>query len=148
MSFVTWLAAAASVVALGLGTAAAAADTRPSTPEQLSVQAGTGLADLYPGTSLGDLYLVVRNDTPTDMSFSQMVPNAVTSSAPETCSSNWVTVGAAHGLRLVAKPGTSLSVRIDDVVSMDLDAPDGCQGVAFTVAVILTPVIGLAGDER
>jgi hypothetical protein len=50
-----------------------------------------------------------------------------------------VTVSSASGLSLLVPAGaTATAGTIANVVSMASAAPDGCQGVVFTVALTLT----------
>jgi len=67
-----------------------------------------------------------------------MTAGSVTSSAPGACPASNLTVADTTGLALdVAANATSGSLSISDVVTLASAAPDGCQGVTFTVAVTL-----------
>jgi hypothetical protein len=99
-----------------------------------------GTPDLYPGFTEGDVYFTVDNDNSYPIEFTDMTSGAVTSSDEANCPASNVTVEDASGLSLAAPPGTSTELSIDDVVTMDLAAPDGCQGVSFDVELELTGV--------
>ena len=73
------------------------------------------------------------------VAFDSMTPGAITSSNPGACPSSNVTASSATGLSLpVGANATSGAQSIANVVSMDNGAPDGCQGVTFTIALTLT----------
>ena len=119
------------------GTGSANARARTAAP--ITVTAVTGTADLYPGFTDGDLSFTLTNTNPYPVTFSAMTPGAITSSSPVACPSSNLTVDTASGLSLpVAANATSGTQSIADVVTLDSRAPDGCQGVTFTVAVTLT----------
>jgi hypothetical protein len=105
----------------------------------ITVAAATGTADLYPGFSDGDLYFTLTNPNPYAVTITAMTPGTVTSGNVGACPSSNVTVDSATGLSLVVPANTtSATVSIPDVVNMVSAAPDGCQGVAFTVALSVT----------
>jgi hypothetical protein len=109
------------------------------TAQTLTVNAGTGAADLYPGFTNGDLYFTLTNTNPYPVTMTAMSPGAVTSSDPTNCPASNVSATSKSGLSLnVAANGTSGPLSIADVVSMQASAPDGCQGVTFTIVINLT----------
>jgi len=115
------------------------ANARARTASTITVTAVTGTADLYPGFNDGDLSFTLTNANPYPVTFTSMTPGAITSSAPGACPSSNLTVDTASGLSLpVAASATSGTQSIADVVNLASTAPDGCQGVVFTVAVTLT----------
>jgi hypothetical protein len=104
----------------------------------VTVTAATGAADLYPGFSDGDVHFTLTNTNPYPITFTGMTAGAITSSDPTNCPSSHVTVDNATGLSIaVAAGGTNVARSIADVVNMASGAPDGCQGVTFTIALTL-----------
>jgi hypothetical protein len=112
---------------------------RATTAQNITVNAATGAADLYPGFTGGDVFFTLTNPNPYDVTFTSMTAGAITSSAPAACPATNVTVAGATGLSLnVAANSTSGPLSIANVVTMALAAPNGCQGVSFTIALTLT----------
>lgn len=111
---------------------------RASTAQGVVVNAATGATDLYPGFNGGDVFFTLSNPNPYPVVFTTMTPGAVVSSDPSGCPASNVTVASATGLNVAAPAGATSSVRsIADVVSMASSAPDGCQGVTFTITLDL-----------
>jgi hypothetical protein len=113
------------------------------TAVDLTVNAVTGAADLYPGTTQGDVHFTLNNPNPYPVVFTSMAPagpitNSVAGDAAA-CPPAHVTLTGATGLSLtVAANSTSPTLTIPDVVSMALAAPDGCQGKSFEIPMTLT----------
>ena len=110
-------------------------------PVQLTVNAASGTADLFPGTTQGDVYFTITNTNPYAVTFTSMTagPGAITSSDATACSATNVTLTGATGLSLtVAANTTSGTLSIANVVSMSLAAPDGCQNKTFQLPLTLT----------
>jgi hypothetical protein len=119
----------------GVGTSSAKALTAQS----LTVTAATATADLYPGFTLGDIFFSVNNPNPYPVTITSMTPGTVTSSSPTLCPATNVTVASASGLNIpVAANSTASGQAIANVVTMASTAPDGCQGVTFTINLTLT----------
>ena len=128
LAFATW-----SADGSGSGTAKAL------TAQTVTVAATTGAADLYPGFSDGDVHFTLSNTNPYPITFTSMSAGTITSSDPTNCPSTHVTVDNATGLSVaVAANGSNVARSIADVVNMASGAPDGCQGVTFTIALTLT----------
>ena len=109
------------------------------TAQTLTVTASTATADLSPGFSGGDVTFTITNPNPYPVSFASMTPGAITSSDATNCPASNISVLSASGLSLaVAANATSPAQSIANVVSMSAAAPDGCQGVTFTIALTLT----------
>jgi hypothetical protein len=109
------------------------------TAQQITVNASTGTADLYPGFTGGKVFFTLTNPNPYAVTMTNMTSGAITSSDPTNCPASNVTVGTASGLSLAAAANsTSAQQSISNVVSMAAGAPDGCQGVTFTVALTLS----------
>ncbi len=107
--------------------------------QAITVTASTGAADLYPGFTAGDVFFTVTNNNPYPVTFTGMTAGTVTSSDPTNCPASNVTVANATGLSIAAAANASgVSRSIADVVSMGHSAPDGCQGVVFTIPLTLS----------
>lgn len=136
---VTALLTAGVAVALWSANGSGSGNARALTAQTVTVDATTGAADLYPGFTGGDVHFTLTNANPYDITFDAMTPGAITSSSPGTCPASNVSASAATGLSLpVAANATSGAQSIANVVSMAAGAPDGCQGVTFTIALTLT----------
>lgn len=128
-----------TAAALWSANAAGNGQARAATAQPIVVNAATGAADLYPGFTTGDVYFTLTNPNPYPVEFTAMVPGLVVSSNPTACPASNVSVVGATALTLTAAANaTSASRTIADVVSMASTAPDGCQGVTFTIAMTLT----------
>lgn len=109
------------------------------TAQTLTVTASTATADLYPGFSGGDVTFTITNPNPYPVSLTSMTPGVITSSDATNCPASNISVLSASGLGLsVAANATSPAQSIANVVSMSAAAPDGRQGVTFTIALALT----------
>ena len=109
------------------------------TAQSITATAVTGTASLYPGATDGDLYFTLTNPNPYPVTFDTMTAGAITSSNPGACPASNVSATGATGLSLpVGANATSAAQSIANVVSMQSTAPDGCQGVTFTIALTLT----------
>lgn len=107
--------------------------------QTVTVNAATGAADLYPGNTQGDVHFTLTNANPYPIRFTDMTPGAITSNDETNCPASNVTVGSETDLTLdVAANATSGPLSIADVVTLVSGAPDGCQGVTFTIALNLT----------
>lgn len=105
----------------------------------ITVTAATGAADLYPGFTQGDVFFTSANTNPFPVTFTSMTSGTVTSSDQTNCPASNVTVATASGLSLLVPAGaTAQAGSIANVVSMAAAAPDGCQGVVFTIALTLS----------
>ncbi|MBL8775975.1 MAG: hypothetical protein JNK12_08595 [Acidimicrobiales bacterium] len=135
----TVMLTAGLAVALWTANGTGSGNARALTAQTITVNATTGTADLYPGFNDGDVHFTLTNTNPYDVTFDSMTPGAITSSNPGACPSTNVTASSATGLSLsVGANATSSAQSIANVVSMDSGAPDGCQGVTFSIALTLT----------
>jgi hypothetical protein len=137
-----------TVITLGAGAAAAlwsangsgSGTARSVNAQTITVTAATGAADLYPGFNGGDVHFTLSNPNPYPVTFTSMTPGAITSSDPA-CAVTNITVAAPTGLSIPVLAGaTNVAASIPNVVTMDSAAPDGCQGVSFTIALTLTGI--------
>jgi hypothetical protein len=132
IAFATW-------TSNGVGSGGAGAVTAVN----LTVTAATGTADLFPGTTQGDVYFTITNPNPYPVTFTSMslggaITNAVAGDATACPPANVTAVGAT-GLNLtVGANTTSATQSIANVVSMALAAPDGCQGKSFVIPLTLS----------
>jgi hypothetical protein len=114
-------------------------NARALTAQTITVTASTGAADLYPGFTGGDVYFTLTNPNPYAVTMTTMTPGAITSSDQANCPAANVSAIGATGLTLnAAANSTTGQLSIADVVSMAAGAPDGCQGVTFTISLTLT----------
>lgn len=126
-------------VGLGIGTVTAAwAGQHPaptSTGATVIVTAATGAADLFPGTTQGDLALSVTNPHTYDVTLDRLRVGTVTSDDELSCPSDNVTVEPATRPDLPVPAVATRELTVVDVVRMAADAPDGCQGASFAIGV-------------
>jgi hypothetical protein len=106
--------------------------------QSITVTAATGAADLYPGFTQGDVFFTVSNTNPYPVTFTGMTAGTVVSGDPTNCPASNVTVSSATVSIAVPAGATNASKSIADVVTMISGAPDGCQGVTFTIPLTLT----------
>ncbi len=102
--------------------------------------ASSPTADLYPGGS-GALQFTVTNPNPFGVSLTSVSTTTVTSSDPTDCPASNVTATAGPTsitAITVAANGTSPAESVPGVLTMLTTAPNGCQGVTFTVAATLS----------
>ena len=127
----------ASWTAGGAGTGTA----RAITATLATVSGRDGVADLYPGFSDGDVSFTVTNANPYPVRFTSATFGPVASANPAACPSANVTVDpSVSGLSIdvPANTTTAINATLADVVNMVSSAPDGCQGVSFSVTVTLS----------
>ncbi|HJQ42106.1 MAG TPA: hypothetical protein VJ831_03390 [Jatrophihabitantaceae bacterium] len=137
---------AAGVTLVGVGTAYAlwtadgtgSGSSKALTAQSVTVSATTPTADLYPGFTQGDVFFTLTNNNPYAITFTSMTAGTVTSSDEANCPASNVTVADASGLSIAAPAGGPTAASIADVVSMASAAPDGCQGVTFTIGLTLS----------
>ena len=135
----TVLLTAGVAVALWTANGSGSGNARALTAQTVTVNATTGAADLYPGFTGGDVHFTLTNTNPYAVTFDTMSAGAITSSNPGACPASNVSATGATGLSLpVGANATSAAQSIANVVSMQASAPDGCQGVTFTIALTLT----------
>ena len=124
--------------ALWSSTATGSGNAKALSAVAVTVTASTGAADLYPGFTGGDVSFTVTNGNPYGITFTSMTPGTVASSDPTNCPASNVTVAPATISLAVAANATAAAGSIPDVVTMAGAAPDGCQGVVFTIPLTLT----------
>jgi hypothetical protein len=130
---------AGAAVAMWSSTGVGSGNAKALSAVNITVSAATGTADLYPGFTLGDVFFTSANPNPYPVTFTSMTSGAITSSDPTNCPASNVTASNATGLSLLVPAGaTTQAGTIANVVSMASNAPDGCQGVVFTIALTLT----------
>jgi len=149
------LAAATALLTLGAGIAFAAwTATGEGTGRAtatgaavVTVNVASGAPDLYPGFDAGDLYFTLDNPNPYPVTFTAMVPGpgGIVSSDELNCpGSDNVTIVPTSGITVAVDAESTTAASIPDVVGMDVDAPDACQGVTFDISVVLS---GMQGQE-
>lgn len=128
------IALAATQTSFGPGT------DRPDSTN-LEVTASVGGADLYPGFAGGDLHFTIVNSADEAITFDNVTTNSIISSDGVHCSADNVAVLSRTDVSIVAPAYSSTDVRLSDVVTMLRSAPDGCQGVSFTIGVNLVAAV-------
>ena len=137
----------ATVAVIGVGTAYAlwsasatgSGSSKALTAQTITVTASTPTADLYPGFTQGDVFFSLSNSNPYPVTFTSMTAGTVTSGDPTNCPASNVTVANASGLSIAVPAGASnQAASIADVVTMVSGAPNGCQGVTFTIGLTLS----------
>ena len=132
---------------LGVGVAVAAwtqtgtgsGSAKAQTAQASTVVAGTAVADLYPGKTGGAVKFTVNNPNAYPVTFTSLAAGTVTSGDPTNCPASNVTVTTPVTVNIaVAAGATSAAQTASGVTNMLSSAPDGCQGVDFTVALTLT----------
>ena len=128
IAFAAWVASGS-----GSGTASAI------TPQTVTVTAHTGTADLFPGAD-GKVFFTLTNANPYSITYTSATVGTITSGDTGNCASSNVTGNTGlTGLTLqVGASTTSGTLSIPAAVHMAHAAPNGCEGVAFTVALTLT----------
>jgi hypothetical protein len=124
--------------ALWSSTGTGSGNAKALTAQAITVTAATGAADLYPGFSAGDVFFTVSNTNPYAVTFTGMTAGTVVSGDPTNCPASNVTVSSATVNLAVAAGASNVSQSIADVVTMVSGAPNGCQGVTFTIPLTLT----------
>jgi hypothetical protein len=126
-----------------LSTATGSGRSGAVTAVQLTVNAASGTADLYPGATQGNAYFTITNPNPYAVTFTSMaLGSAIVNTVPgdaTACPPTNVTATGATGLTLtVAASTTSPMQSINGIVSMASAAPDGCQGKTFDIPMTLS----------
>ena len=145
------VAAAAGIVTIGAASIVAYAawsangtgsgQAKALTAQTITASTATATADLYPGSTGGTLYFTLSNPNPYAVTMTGVTYGTVTSGDTTHCASSNVTVdsGAPATVSFVLLANASnVSESIAGVTDMSHNAPDGCQGVAFTVGLTLT----------
>ena len=116
----------------GIGTSTAKA----LSAQAITVNASSATADLYPGFTHGAVNFTITNPNPYPITISSVTPGTITSSNQAACAASNITGAAVSGLALVVPANSTGSAEaVSNVLSMASNAPDGCQGVSFTVAL-------------
>jgi hypothetical protein len=130
---------AGAAYALWSANASGPAGSRALTAQTITVTAATGAADLYPGFTGGGVYFTLANSNPYPVTFTAMTPGTITSSNAGACPAGNLTVASPTGLSIpVPANSTNVAASIANVATLASAAPDGCQGVSFTIAMSLT----------
>jgi hypothetical protein len=128
-----------AAVAMWSSTGSGSGNAKALSAVSITVTAATGTADLYPGFTQGDVSFTSANPNPYPVTFTSMTSGSITSSDQTNCPASNVTVTGATGLSLLVPAGaTSQAGTISNVATMNALAPDGCQGVVFTIGLTLT----------
>ncbi len=126
----------------GTGSGAGGADVAQSLVVTAVVPGSSG-ASLYPGGPAGWVYLTVQNPNPFAVTLTGLSWGTPTSLNTTACPSANISVDANAPTSLsvpVAANTTSGALQINGVLDLAHAAPNGCQGVDFTVPVTVTAV--------
>jgi hypothetical protein len=130
---------AGAAVAMWSSSGSGAGNAKALTPVNITVTATVGAADLYPGFTQGDVFFTSANPNPYPVTLTAMTSGTVTSGDPTNCPASNVTAANATGLTLLVPAGaTTQAGSIANVITMLSTAPDGCQGVVFTIPLTFT----------
>jgi hypothetical protein len=139
--------AAVLAIALGMGVAFAVwtvggsgSGTATATSAQpLTTSVATTTAELYPGITGANLYLVVNNPNPFPVTISSV--NAAGAAVPDGAhAAGCVTTGVSFTTTSITQvvPASGSSTFTVPGVSMTNASDDGCQGATFTIPVTFT----------
>jgi hypothetical protein len=108
----------------------------------ITVNATTGTADLYPGAS-GAAYFTLTNSNSFGATFNTLTAASVVSQNITACPS--ANISIVPTLPFALSPALTIGVNttsamesIPNLVELSSSAPNGCQGVQFTVTLTLT----------
>lgn len=149
-----WVAAGVAVGSLAAGAGVAyaawtASGSGSGAARALTAQAvtvnpvapGAPGAGLYPGGPASWVYFSVSNPNPYAITGTHLSWGTPVSNDPADCPSSNVTLDANAPTNVtlpIPANGTSGAFQVFNVLDMAHSAPDGCQGVSFTVSVTVT----------
>lgn len=126
---------------------------QPSSPAERRNDSGrldvldvSSVGQLYPGFDGGDLKILVGNPSSKALRFT-LGDATVVSEDVVHCASYHIVIGPLPEDVIVAGPHSEQFVLLPGVVSMLASAPDGCQGVAFAINIVATPVGGDGAND-
>lgn len=125
----------------GSGSGAGAATIAQSLTVTPVTPSGPG-ASLYPGGPAGQVYFQIANPNPFPVTVTGLSWGTPVSSNPTACPTSNVTVDAnaptTVSISVPANAPASTAYQINGVLDLAHSAPNGCQGVSFTVSVQIT----------
>ena len=114
------------------------------TAVNVTVNATTGAADLYPGGS-GKVWFTFTNTNPYAITFTSLTAASVTGvtggiGGSPACATTDLSLAAVPiaGSWTVGASTTSPAQSVDTLVTMKSTAPDACQGATFTLSLTFT----------
>jgi hypothetical protein len=106
-------------------------------PLQVQNAPGRAIADLFPDNN-GSLVVDVGNPNDGALTLTTINPGGpVVSGNPIACPSSNVSLIPTSGLSIALPAHASTQLTIPNIVDMAHDAPTGCQGVVFTIPVVV-----------
>jgi hypothetical protein len=126
--------------ASGSGSGAAAATTAQSLVVTPVTPAGAN-ASLYPGGPAGPVFLNIQNPNPYAVTITGLSWGTPTSTNTTTCPSSNVSLDANAPTSVSIAVGANATVtdqEVNGVLDLAHAAPNGCQGVAFDIAVTVS----------
>jgi hypothetical protein len=133
VAFAAWTASGSGSGA-GAATVAQTLVVTPVTP------AGAN-ASIYPGGPAAPVLLNIQNPNPYGVTITGLSWGTPTSTDTTTCASSNVSLDAAAPTTVsIAVPAdsTASDVQVNGLLDLAHSAPNGCQGVAFDIAVTVT----------
>jgi hypothetical protein len=134
---------AAGIVAYAAWSAAGtgSGSAKALTAQTITATAASGTADLYPGGPAGTVYFTLSNPNPYAVTMTGVSYGTITSSDPINCSATNASIDAGAPSTVsfpLSAHASGVSDSIPGVLALAHAAPDGCQGVSFTVALTLS----------
>lgn len=119
----------------GTGSGAAGATTAQAS----TIVAGSASADLYPGKAGGSVRFSVDNPNDYPVTFTSLAASSISSDDGANCPSSHVSVTSPVSVSIAVPANSTSAVQtVAGVTNMASTAPDGCQGVTFTVNLTLS----------
>jgi hypothetical protein len=144
--FVVATGVVAGLMASGVAWAAWTADgtgsgyAKATTAQALTTGTATATADLYPGSTTGDLVVKINNPNPYAVNVTSITNGTGTITSDTTgctAANSGVSFAGWTGTESVAA-GSSSTVTLADTVSMASTSDNACQGAVFTIPVALS----------
>jgi hypothetical protein len=126
--------------ASGSGSGSGAATVAQSLVVTAVTPSGAG-ASMYPGGPAGPVFLNIQNPNPYAVTITALSWGTPTSTNTSTCPSANVTLDANAPTTAnisIAANATASDQEVNGVLDLAHSAPNGCQGVAFNVAVTVS----------
>jgi len=133
VAFAVWSAS-------GTGSGAGAATVAQSLVVTPVTPSGAG-ASLYPGGPAGQVYFNIQNPNPYAVTITSLSWGTPESTLTSACPSSNVALDPSAPTTVdisIPAASTLTAVEINNVLDLSHAAPNGCQGVAFTVPVTVT----------
>ena len=125
----------------GSGTGGAAATVSQNLVVTAVTPTGAAAA-LYPGGPAGSVYLQIANPNPFAVTVTGVAWGTPTSNNPTSCANSNISIDAGApstvSISVPANATAGTAYSIPGVLDLSHSAPNGCQGLSFSVPVTLT----------